>query len=70
MRSRGFVGRIVGLIMQWMNAPACRAAMDVRQPERGCAYLEIGFGRGPLLALHPSNSGRSQSWKSPRRFAC
>ena len=43
--------RLFGRIMEWMNGPAYRLALDLIQPQPGQSVLEIGFGTGRLLEM-------------------
>lgn len=50
MRPEGLRGRLFGAVMERMNAPAYRRAVEALRPQRGQRFLEIGFGTGGLLA--------------------
>jgi ubiquinone/menaquinone biosynthesis C-methylase UbiE len=49
MRPHGAVGRVFGLLMTLINAPAFEFAERALAPQSGDAILEIGFGTGRLV---------------------
>ena len=49
MRPHGAIGRVFGLLMTWINAPAFAFAEQALAPQAGDAVLEIGFGTGRLV---------------------
>ena len=51
MRPHGFVGRIFGIVMEWLSAPDYRWVVAQIRPVKAKVYLEIGFGTGKLMAL-------------------
>ncbi len=51
MRPAGLSGRLFGLVMERVNAPSYRAAIDALAPVEGERFLEIGFGTGRLLQM-------------------
>ena len=44
MRPEGVAGRAFGLVMEWINQPAYRAAVRLLAPAPDERFLEIGFG--------------------------
>ncbi len=51
MRPQGIAGRLFGVVMERLNAPAYRLALDMIAPFPTDAILEIGFGTGRLIEL-------------------
>lgn len=51
MRPHGFVGRIFGVVMEWLSAPNYRWVVAQLAPIEPQSYLEIGFGTGQLMRL-------------------
>lgn len=51
MRPQGVVGRLFGLVMERLNAPAYRRVLELVAPRDGDHLLEIGFGTGRLVEL-------------------
>jgi SAM-dependent methyltransferase len=49
MRPRGAAGRVFGLLMTLINAPAFAFAEQALAPQAGDAVLEVGFGTGRLV---------------------
>ena len=55
---RGLIGRILGFIMSWHNAPDYKYTLELLNPGRDERILEVGFGPGAsvefLAKTHPS----------------
>jgi SAM-dependent methyltransferase len=51
MRPAGFAGRLFGAVMERMNAPVYRLALEMLAPAPDEAVLEIGFGTGRLVEM-------------------
>lgn len=51
MRPQGLAGRLFGVVMERLNEPAYRRALEELAPSRGERLLEIGFGTGRLVEL-------------------
>lgn len=49
MEPHGLMGRVFAFLMERLNTPAYMAAIRHLAPQRGAAYLEVGFGTGGLL---------------------
>jgi SAM-dependent methyltransferase len=51
MRPQGLAGRLFGVVMERLNAPAYARALEELAPRAGERFLEIGFGTGRLAEL-------------------
>ncbi|HEY2480821.1 MAG TPA: class I SAM-dependent methyltransferase [Caulobacteraceae bacterium] len=51
MRPQGVAGRIFGVLMELINAPAYRFALDLLELGPANVVLEIGFGTGRMIEL-------------------
>ncbi|HEY2178741.1 MAG TPA: class I SAM-dependent methyltransferase [Caulobacteraceae bacterium] len=51
MRPQGLRGRLFGVLMEAINAPAYRFALDLIQPGPVGDVLEIGFGTGRMIEI-------------------
>ncbi|MGH7022071.1 MAG: class I SAM-dependent methyltransferase [Caulobacteraceae bacterium] len=51
MRPEGLGGRVFGALMEAINAPAYRFALDLLEIEPESDVLEIGFGTGRMIEL-------------------
>jgi SAM-dependent methyltransferase len=51
MRPQGLSGRLFGVVMERLNAPAYARALEELAPRAGERFLEIGFGTGRLAEL-------------------
>lgn len=51
MRPAGLAGRLFGVVMERINAPAYRLAIAMLEPEPHQHVLEIGFGTGRLVEM-------------------
>jgi SAM-dependent methyltransferase len=51
MRPEGMAGRLFGVVMERLNAPAYRLACELAAPAPADAVLEVGFGTGRLVEL-------------------
>jgi cyclopropane fatty-acyl-phospholipid synthase-like methyltransferase len=51
MRPQGAAGRVFGVLMEAINAPAYRFALDLLALEPTSDVLEIGFGTGRMIEL-------------------
>lgn len=49
MRPQGLAGRLFGLVMERLNRPAYRRAVEVLAPRAGERIVEVGFGTGRLV---------------------
>ena len=49
MRPEGWRGRLFGVLMERLNRPTYRAAVELLSPLAGRRVLEIGFGTGALV---------------------
>lgn len=51
MRPKGTVGRIFGVLMEWLSAANYRWVAAQLKPRKPKRYLEIGFGTGKLAQM-------------------
>jgi SAM-dependent methyltransferase len=51
MRPQGAAGRLFGVLMELINAPAYRFALDLLETGPASDVLEIGFGTGRMIEL-------------------
>lgn len=51
MHPDGWAGRLFGVVMERLNMPNYRIALEMLAPQPGEAILEIGFGTGKMLEL-------------------
>lgn len=58
MTPSGTLGRVFGVIMEWINAGAYKAALEILSVDSDERILEIGFGTGKLAELLLESNSR------------